>query len=269
MLPSRPFLGIESIRCFGHRELIVDSSVQTAGYYPNALGHALKRHYYKSNQRDDLGFCGLQWHHWYVLLCEDQLRFYHQWLHWQGHQDLPNQTARSDLQFFPDSSHSGDFHHCLHGRSFGQVHACRISSGIGRDQKRQGWRFWPSPHGCSAGVGVLDSDNNFFVGLRGVMKHFWDSGRSKKNFESGQQSQGGTEWDDQGGEMEVNHVFTPKKIKSPLSHFWGSLFCSFVEVLLFHILQHPFIIFDFFERHFYIGDIGHVVPGVVCWFFPF
>lgn len=48
---------------FCHRELIVDFSVQTAGYYPNALGHALKRHYYKSNQRDDLGFCGLQWHH--------------------------------------------------------------------------------------------------------------------------------------------------------------------------------------------------------------
>lgn len=40
-------------------------------------------------------------------------------------------------------------------------------------------------------------------------------------------------------------TFSPKKIKSPLSHFWGSLFCSFVEVLLFHILQHPFIIFDF------------------------
>lgn len=43
----------------------------------------------------------------------------------------------------------------------------------------QAWEFW--------------TRTTILVGLRGVMKHFLDSGRSKKNFESGQQSQGGTE----------------------------------------------------------------------------
>lgn len=244
MLPSRPFLGIESIRCFVTGSWLLTLQCKLQVTIPTLLDVRLKG--ITTNQTsamtlDFVAYNGIIDMFFYVKINFDFTT--------SGYIDkdikiypikLPDLTSsffpiRLILEIFIIAFTVGRLAKCM--RAVYRVALAGIKKGkAGAFGHRlmvvlQAWEFWTR---TTIFCWVEGSDETF-LGFRQIKKELWKwTAISGWNWMRRPRRWNGSQ-----------PRFHPKKIKSPLSHFWGSLFCSFVEVLLFHILQHPFIIFDF------------------------